>query len=425
MRFAVSRVMDMIERRLTTDVELAQAVVDIGEVAGYVALDHGRPVSVTRLGLVIDALSRYLVDAGAMLYPVAARALLSESALTSKERMVLSRWADSGIIEVTPVVDDRAVEIADLTGLPLVVVRPYTAYEARYDWLRTSPERQLWLRPKSGGAVLAPGWDAGGAGDVATVAIGKAAVTSEPHERSTGSLPAADEVDGAFRTRGAIRVSSTRVISDRFTRAEPSVAGVSLLAREWRCLEAECSAFGGYRTSGQPVPSMRAGVPICPRHEAPLTDIGPRPPAFPMAVVVDDLSRHRFAVDASRPVGVGRSPADPEDIALKPWLHSLAAAWIAPTHLELSVRDGGLHIIDISENGTLIWKRSGPEDQGSAERLHRTEYRLGQWDTVELYTGVELAPGNRHRIVAVGGGEVGSVMVDAPTVVIQRLDLGR
>ena len=107
MRFEVSRVMDTIEQRLTTDVTLAQAVVDLADVARFVALDGGRPINLLRLGMVVDALSRYLIDAGAMLYPVVGREALSEAALTSKERMVLGRWADDGLIEVTPVVADR------------------------------------------------------------------------------------------------------------------------------------------------------------------------------------------------------------------------------------------------------------------------------------------------------------------------------
>src|SRR3954468_14677032 len=78
-RFEISRVMDTIEQRLTTDITLAQAVVDLAEVARFVALDGGRPINLLRLGMVVDALSRYLIDAGAMLYPVAGREVLSEA----------------------------------------------------------------------------------------------------------------------------------------------------------------------------------------------------------------------------------------------------------------------------------------------------------------------------------------------------------
>jgi hypothetical protein len=42
---------------------------------------------------------------------------------------------------------------------------------------------------------------------------------------------------------------------------------------------------------------------------------------------------------------------------------------------------------------------------------------LGRWDSVELYTGYELVPGNR-RVVGgpVVASDVRSVLADAPTV---------
>jgi hypothetical protein len=448
-RFTVSRVMDMIEQRLTTEVALAQAVVDVGAVARFADLDHGRPISVLRLGMVIDALARYLVDAGAMLYPVAGRELLSESALTSKERMALTRWADDGLIEVTPAVDDRVVEIADLTGLPLIVVSSYDQYASRVGWLRGEPQRSLWLRPRSGAAVLVPGWAATG-DEVAPVAVGRARVpnpasqevaplasgedaaetAAETAERATARdvvavREAVTRLDAAsaFLAKGAIRMSSTRVVAQRFTRAEPSANGRAVLAREWRCLEHECPAFGGYRTIGQPMPRMRDGQPICPRHGTPLANIGPRPPSYPVAVVVDDLPRRRFVVDPNHPVAVGRAPSEPGDVSVAQWLHSPAAAWTAPSHLRLTVDNGALVVTDTSENGTVIWRRGNGGDPGTTERIRGCSQRLGEWDSIELYTGVELVVGNWYHTTVVGAGEVDSVMTHAPTVVLSRSEI--
>ncbi len=120
MRFEVSRVLDAIERRLTTDPVLAGAVVDVGQIARATDLDGGRPAYLPRLGLVIDALGRHLGDAAVPVYPVAERGLLSDLELTSNEKMVLRRWADDGIVEVVPALGDRLVELAVLTGLPVV-----------------------------------------------------------------------------------------------------------------------------------------------------------------------------------------------------------------------------------------------------------------------------------------------------------------
>ncbi len=120
MRFEVSRVLDAIERRLSTDPEVAGAIVDVGQIARATDLDGGRPAYLPRLGLVIDALGRHLGDAAVPVYPVAERALLSDLELTSNEKMVLRRWADDGLVEVVPTLADRLVELATLTGLPVV-----------------------------------------------------------------------------------------------------------------------------------------------------------------------------------------------------------------------------------------------------------------------------------------------------------------
>src|SRR5215467_4443409 len=120
MRFDVTQVMDAIERHLTTEAALAQAVVDIGHVAWFHALDGGRAVSLVRAGLMIDALSRHLGEDAIMIYPVAGRDLLTDADLTSKERMVLGRWSGDGLIEVVQHVADRVPEVGDITGLPVI-----------------------------------------------------------------------------------------------------------------------------------------------------------------------------------------------------------------------------------------------------------------------------------------------------------------
>src|SRR5215475_10236438 len=134
-RFEVSRVMDTIEQRLTTDIVMAQAVVDLGEITRYTDLDSDRPVNLIRIGMVVDAFGRYLRDGGALIYPVAPRQLLSEAGLTAKERMVLGRWTDDGLIEATRDAAARIIEIAELTGLPIITLRGHAEVAQRYSWL--------------------------------------------------------------------------------------------------------------------------------------------------------------------------------------------------------------------------------------------------------------------------------------------------
>src|SRR5689334_23226812 len=154
MRFEISHVLDAIERHLTTEVALAQAVMDVGEIAWYEQLDGGRPVNLLRTGQAIDALSRHLGEDAVMVYPVAGRALLTDADLTSKERMVLGRWAGDGFIEVVPTVGDRVPEVADITGLPILTRSGFPGLERRYPWLRDQPDRVLQLVPGEAGARL-------------------------------------------------------------------------------------------------------------------------------------------------------------------------------------------------------------------------------------------------------------------------------
>ncbi|HEY2793873.1 MAG TPA: FHA domain-containing protein [Micromonosporaceae bacterium] len=123
MRFEVSRVLDAIERRLSIDPVVASAAVDLTEIMHLGDLDGGRPANLLRLGLIVDALGQRLGDSAASIYAVAERGLISDTELTSNERMVIRRWSDDGLIEVLPAkapVQARLREISALTGLAMI-----------------------------------------------------------------------------------------------------------------------------------------------------------------------------------------------------------------------------------------------------------------------------------------------------------------
>jgi hypothetical protein len=106
---------------------------------------------------------------------------------------------------------------------------------------------------------------------------------------------------------------------------------------------------------------------------------------------------------------------DPAMVSVALWLHRAATSWISPVHLRLEASDQGLVVTDLSENGTVIWQRKGPDDLGTTKPLLRDSYPLGEWDGVELYTGIELVRGDRRLAAALGRDEPASVLVDAPT----------
>jgi hypothetical protein len=414
-RFEVSRVLDTIEERLTTDATLAAAVVDLGEVARFVELDGGRGINLLRIGMVIDALGRYLRDGGALVYAVAARSLLGESELTSKERMVLGRWADDGLIEVTPQLGDRVIEVADLAGLAVIGRRDPAAAADRYPWLRDVPHRALTLSPRGGGALLTDGRGGigGATADGRAGADGADRGAGHPDlEQATGGQPAGEP----HPFRAAARAASGSPVPAPV----PSGIGSALLVRSWRCREFSCPAFGEGRRIGQPVPRMRAGVPTCPRHDKPLQDVGPRTPQIALSVVVEGMGRRLFVVVPGRPVIVGRSPDDPQDIQIGQWLDEAASAWISRSHLRFDLRDGALTVTDLSTNGTTVLLRAGPQAPPERIRLaHGEPRRLGEWDTVELYTEVEVIRPARRLTAATVAFEPSSVLADAPTVAMR------
>ncbi len=380
MRFEVSKVLDAIESRLSTDPALARAVLDLSEIVRYADLDGGRPASMLRLGQVIDALGRHVAEENVPVYAVVPRALLSDADLTSNERMVVRRWADDGIVEVVPTLEDRVLEVAELLGLPVLTRSRFDAYGDRRPWI-TEPGRLLAPVPGSGGPVL-------------VARVGR------------GEVPAV---------------------------GEPSPMGARLLARVWRCPEASCSSYGAVTGSdspfadlrtftspvAQPPPSLRSGAPTCPRHGDRLTDAGPRPAVEVLSVRIDGIVRRRFVVSAEAPVVVGRAP-EGGGIMLGQWLTDDARKWISRGHARFDLRGTELTVQDVSTNGTGVRPGGSPDDDERVT-LSREEVRtLAPDDIVELYAGVHVG---RARNWATGGvSQPSSVMAEAPTMAIRKFN---
>jgi hypothetical protein len=381
-RFEVSKVLDAIEARLTTDPALARAVVDLSEVVRYADLDGGRPASMLRLGLVIDALGRHVAEENVPVYAVAPRGLLSDADLTSNERMVVRRWADDGIVEVVPQLDDRVLEVAELLGVPVLTRSRAEQFRDARPWV-DEPGRLLAAVPGAGGPVL-------------VARVGR------------GEIPAV---------------------------GERSAMGARMLGRVWRCEEANCSSFGvggdsdspfaDMRTFtspvAQPPPALRSGVPTCPRHGTKLTDAGARPAVEVLSVRIDGVIRQRFVVSAGKPVVVGRAPEGEGGIMLGQWLTDDARKWISRGHARLALEeDGDLTVTDVSTNGTGI-RPGGSGDDDERVTLNRDETRvLAGADMVELYAGVNVA---RARMWATGGvSQPSSVMAEAPTMAIRHFE---
>lgn len=378
MRFEISKVLDAIEGRVTTDPSLARAVVDLAEVIRWQDLDGGRPASLLRLGMVIDALARELGEDSVPVYAIVHRALLSDADLTSNERMVVRRWADDGLVEVLDQPGDRVVEVADLLGLPVLSRVRFDGMQGRYPWLGQA------------GRVLAPVPGAGGPVLIAHVGGGQSPA-------SGGRSP----------------------------------VGAKLLARQWRCPEPGCALFGSgggggafadlarvdRAPAGQPPPSLRNGVPTCPRHGARLGDAGPRPRTEVLAVRIGGLVRRRFALTETQPVLVGRAPDQADGVVLGQWLNDEARRWISRSHVRFELRVGEVIVTDTSTNGSGI-RPGGSMAEADRLALPPQQSRvLAEGDLVELYPGVQV--GRAEDLPSDAKFSPTSVMAEAPTMAMR------
>jgi len=371
-RFGVSHVLDAIEGRISTDPTTAGAVVDLAEVVRMADLDGGRPAHLLRLGLLVDALGRHLCDGAAHIYPVAERSLLSDTDLTANERMVVRRWSDDGMVEVLrhggPSAPQRIREVSALTGLPLL-----TRHAGGHPGVSYAPVQS---------------------------AAGPALSLTAP-----GPGPAAP---------------------------------ASVFGRRWRCPEADCASFGppGSRErdpfgpgpdddrqdrderrepASQPPPQLSDGTPTCPRHGAPLRDLGPVPRAVALVVRVNGVAWHRFVVSEAAPVTVGRSPDEPGGVGIGFALDERGLRWVSRSHARFELQGHRLQVVDNSTNGTTVLRRTGPGGPPRRESLNRGDSGgIGQWDTVELYEGIEVGRADRGA-GPVKGATTASVMAEAPT----------
>ncbi|MEV4347635.1 FHA domain-containing protein [Actinoplanes sp. NPDC049596] len=382
MRFEISKVLDAIEARLTTDPALARAVVDMSEIIRYADLDGGRPASSVRLGLVLDALGVRFAEENVPVYVVVPRGLLSDTDLTSNERMVIRRWADDGKVEVVPQLDGRVFEAADLLGVPVLTRSRADRERERYPWV-DEPGRLLAAVAGEGGT---------------TVLVPRVGRNDPPRP------------------------------------PERSAMGERLLARVWSCPEPNCASYGSggdadsffadMRTFtspvSQPPPALRGGVPTCPRHGERLKDAGQRAAVEVLSVRIDGVIRRRFVVSTDEPVVVGRAP-EGTGIMLGQWLTDDARKWISRGHVKFTLRpDGTLTVQDVSTNGSGV-RPAGSADDDARLTLRRGETRtLGPEDVVELYANVNVG---RASMWATGGvAQPQSVMAEAPTMALRKFE---
>ena len=99
------------------------------------------------------------------------------------------------------------------------------------------------------------------------------------------------------------------------------------------------------------------------------------------------------------------------------FLDGAAAQRISRNHVRLELREDGLYAADLSTNGTLLHRRSGPFATNEPVHLKGGDaHPLSPADTLELHTGVVLARAGHIPSASLGPS---SVMGDAPTMTMR------
>ncbi|RQW99099.1 hypothetical protein DKL51_09010, partial [Micromonospora globispora] len=176
---------------------------------------------------------------------------------------------------------------------------------------------------------------------------------------------------------------------------------------------------GGYAVAqaGQPPPSLRNGVPTCPRHGARLGDAGPRPRTEVLAVRIGGMVRRRFVLTESQPVLVGRAPEQSGGIMLGQWLNDEARRWVSRNHVRFELRVGEVIVTDTSTNGSGIRPRGSMAEPDRLPLAPQQSRVLGEGDVVELYPGVQI--GRADELPSAAPFTPASVMAEAPTMAMR------
>jgi FHA domain len=343
------------DEHLTNDIFTADFIVDLSNV---VRMDP-RP-GITNFGRLMDALKIRERDADIRIYAVADESLLHRRELPQADRRTLARWREGGLIDVTGDADPRILELAAMTGLPVISRDRYVGHREEHPWLQKNTEQFLEPYLEPGGRLVVRAVDLGVSPDW------KVSQCAEQDLLKKQGLLAGPG-------RGPLR---------------------EVLDRSWRCPERGCGLYTATRGGGAFLPRIRRGRATCEIHGRELLDDGPRPAVAQMKVLIDGNCVARFTVAGETSIAVGRSPAD--GISLAPWLDDREKSLISRTHFVLTLRGGRLLVRDQSTNGTRLTAagKTGPEQNFKLEPGR--DYPLGLGDLVSCSARIALTRSGRR-----------------------------
>ncbi|MFD6096697.1 FHA domain-containing protein [Nocardiopsis flavescens] len=348
------------QEHLEPDPASADALVDLSGVVCDDRFGGPHPRSLDRLGPVVEALVRRTGDRRVRVHAVARPDLGGPAGgyPSAEHPRLLADWVGRGLVAEFPDAGGALLELAELTGLPVVSDDGFEEHRELFPWIQGDTGRFLGVRRRSGGGVSVRRRDMGVHAPGA-----RPPRAGEPGPGAPRPLP-----DGE-------RLPLVRA-----------------LQRSWRCPRRRCALYGRDRGAPDRVPELRGGRPVCEEHGADLVDEGPRASLVELKLLVDGECVHRFTLDREGAVVVGRAPGE-GGIPLHPHLPPDVAARVSRAHLEVTVRDGEALVRNLSAKGTYLRVRGSVDLRrlgGSRPRV------LVVNDVVELVSAVALTRGARR-----------------------------
>ncbi|MFI5683815.1 FHA domain-containing protein [Streptomyces sp. NPDC051636] len=352
------------EKHLTADFEEACFLVDLSNVVRRQNLGEPGLRSLRRLALVVDAAVDLARDPDLKLYLVADRSLRlggRHEFNDPADIRLLGRWVREGLVEELGDADERILELCEMTGIPVITGDHYRDMREEFPFLQGNTDDFLEPVPAPGGTVRLAPLDMG---------VATAAQISRKKEESV------------LKKQGLLGPQRT-------PRSE-------VVRRNWRCPDRRCTVYDTRKGTLVLLPRMSRGVPTCEQHGLELLDDGPRTATVQVKLLVDGEVKDRFTLEDGSTVRVGRKPG-PGGIALHGLLPDDLAARISRAHVELRVREGLVHVSDLSSFGTRRRVTSGTSGPGPWRDLPKDtarDFRAG--DELELTEGVVLARSGRR-----------------------------
>lgn len=356
------------DEQLTSDVSLADYVLDTANIVLERTLGGTRKADLGRLLALLEGLAAFSGDASVKVYAVTDESLIHSTLLTAAERATLAGWAAAGLLEVLDDADGRIIEILENAPVRAVTRDNFTGVHRIHPWIPGNADR--FLTP-----YLAPD--------------GRVTVRPRIIPVTTEAQRSRKEEEDQLKENAML----TREGGRRVPRED-------LLQRHWRCPDDACVLFGPRAPgSGGACPRRRNGEVRCPTHDLALTDLGPRPFQTQIKVRVDGDVVHTFLVVDGAPVTVGRS-SQRGGVSLLPWLSEGARLRISRDHVELRYEDRVLTVTNLGREGTRVL--TTPE-RPPVELRTSGPWRLRPGHAVLLHDSVRLEQSGRNYVFEADG----------------------